>query len=126
MSYLRSLFLNFLVVFFVDRVSPGLQIINFEQVPDVGADLIFSILVGFFNATVLPVLIILELKPTLMKLGILTFIISYAAFIIISIVPFGIQVTNPLGVFVGGTIVWLVAFFTNHLEFQHYSRMNKS
>ena len=125
MSYLRSLFFNFLAVFFVDRVSPGVQIAYFEQVPDIGADILFSALVGFFNASILPVLMILELKPNDLKLAILTFIVSYTAFIVISFAPFGIQVTSPLGVFIGGTIVWAAAFFTNHLELRHYSRMNK-
>ena len=125
MNYLRSLFLNFLAVFFVDRISPGLQILSFEGVPDIGSDILFSSLVGFFNSSVFFFLVILELKPTKLKIGLMTLAISYGAFIILSTISFGVQVTSPAGVLIGGTVVWAVAFFTNYLEFKHYEKINK-
>jgi uncharacterized membrane protein YvlD (DUF360 family) len=117
MNYLRSLFLNFLVVFFVDRMGPGMSIDSYEQVPNIGADILFSAILGFLNASVFPFFFILELKPTKLKIGIITFIISYAAFIVIAIIPFGVRVESATGVIVGGLIVWAMAFFTNSLEF---------
>jgi uncharacterized membrane protein YvlD (DUF360 family) len=68
MNYIRSLFLNFLVVFFVDRVAPGVEISYFEQVPNVGADILFSVIVGFLNASVFPFFVILELELTILQL----------------------------------------------------------
>jgi uncharacterized membrane protein YvlD (DUF360 family) len=118
MNYLRSLFLNFLTVFFVDRVAPGIQIDSFEQVPNIGADLLFSLILGFLNATVFPFLAILELKPTPMKMGLATFVITFVGFIAIAIFPFGVRVVGPIGVLIGGGIVWVVAFFTNYLEWK--------
>ncbi len=117
MNYLRSLFLNFLVVFFVDRMGPGIRIDYYEQVPNIGADILFSLILGFLNASVFPFLFILELNPTKLKIGILTFIISYTAFIVIAIIPFGVRVESVTGVIIGGFIVWVMAFFTNSLEF---------
>ncbi len=121
MNYFRSIFFNFLAVFFINRVSPGLQIVYFEQVPNVITDLLFSLILAFFNATVFPFLSILELNPTKCKIGLMTAIISYGAFFIVSIAPFGVQVTSPLGVLIAGTFIWLVAFFTNYLEFKSYN-----
>ncbi len=117
MNYLRSLFLNFLVVFFVDRMGPGMKIAYYEHVPNIGADILFSAIVGFLNASVFPFLFILDLKPTKLKIGILTFIISFASFIVISIVPFGVRAETFTGVVVGGLIVWIAAFVCNVLEF---------
>jgi uncharacterized membrane protein YvlD (DUF360 family) len=117
MNYLRSLFLNFLVVFFVDRMGPGMSIDSYEQVPNIGADILFSAILGFLNASVFPFLFILELNPTKLKIGIITFIISYTAFIVIAIIPFGVRAESATGVIVGGLIVWAMAFFTNSLEF---------
>lgn len=125
MSYLRSLFLNFLVVFFVNRVAPGVEITYFEQIPDIGSDIFFSLFVGFLNASVFPFLLILELKPNHLKMALLTALISFGAFILISMVPFGIKVVSPIGIFFGGGIVWAMALFTNFLELKHYSRINK-
>ncbi len=122
MNYLRSLLLNFLVVFFVDRIAPGVEISYYEQVPDIGADILFSALVGFLNASVFPFLAILELNPSNLKIGIGTFVISFGAFILIAVIPFGVSVINPLGVIFGGGFVWVVAFITNHLEFKQDSQ----
>ncbi|MBU6447014.1 MAG: phage holin family protein, partial [Verrucomicrobia bacterium] len=90
MNYLRSLFLNFLIVFFIDRVSPGVEIQNYENVPNIGADIFFSLVVGFLNASVYFFFTLLELPITNLKLGITTFIISFGAFLIIALVPFGV------------------------------------
>ena len=122
MNYLRSLFLNFLIVFFVDRMAPGVEINYYEQVPNIGADIFFSLIVGFLNASVFFFLLILELTITNLRLGIITFVISFAAFIAIAIFPFGVSVVNAGGVIIGGGIVWGVAFLTNHLEWVHYSK----
>lgn len=119
MTYLRSLFLNFLAVFFVDRVIPGMEIAYFEQVPDIGADIFFSIMVGFFNASIFPFLALMEVQVTNLKLAIISGVISFGAFTIISIIPFGVQVVSPLGFFIGGGIVWFVAYFSNYLESIH-------
>ena len=121
MNYFRSIFFNFLAVFFINRVSPGLQIVYFEQVPNVITDLLFSLIVAFLNATVFPFLSILELNPTKFKLALFTAIISYGAFLIVSIAPFGVQVTSPIGILFAGTFIWLVAFFTNYLEFKSFN-----
>lgn len=126
MNYVRSLFLNFLIIFFVDRVAPGIEIIRYEEVPNIGADILFALVVGFLNASVFFFLAILELKISNLKIGILTFIISFLAFIVIAIIPFGVRVVSPWGVIVGGLIVWGVAFLTNHLEWKHYKKPSDS
>lgn len=119
MTYLRSFLINFLFVFFIDRVSPGIEIIYFEQVPDIGADLLFSILVGFLNASVFPFFSLLEIPVSKMKIAIFTFVITFTAFGIISVVPFGVKIVNPAGLFLGGSLVWIVAYASNYLEWKH-------
>ena len=120
MNYLRSLFLNFLIVFFVDRVAPGVEILSYEQVPNIGADILFSLIVGFLNASIFFFLVILELNITNFKLALFGFVISFGSFLTIAIIPFGVRVVNPLGFFLGGGIVWAISFLTNHLEWKHY------
>lgn len=122
MNYLRSLFLNFLIVFFIDRVAPGIAIEAYEQVPNIGADILFALIVGFLNASIFFFLALLDLKITNLKMAVFSFVISFAAFLIIAIVPFGVRVVSPWGVIIGGGIVWAVSFFTNHLEWKHYQK----
>src|SRR3989344_3890411 len=104
MTYLRSLFLNFLIVFFVNRIVPGIEISYYEEVPNIGADILFSIILGFLNASVFPLLFILEVPTTPFKLAVITFAITVVCFSAISIFPFGVQVIRPAGFIIGGLI----------------------
>ncbi len=119
MTYLRSLFINFLIVFFVDRVIPGIEVSFFEHVPNIGADLVFSAIVGFLNSMIFPTLVFMNVQVSTLKIAIISFVISYAAFISIAFINFGVVATNGWGIFFGGLIVWFVAFFTNYLEMKH-------
>lgn len=123
MNYLRSFFLNFLIVFFIDRVAPGVEIQNFENVPNIGADILFSLVVGFLNASVFFFFALMEARITNFKLGLMNFIISFGAFILIAVVPFGVRVVSVWGVLIGGLVVWAVAFMTSHLEWKHYENL---
>jgi uncharacterized membrane protein YvlD (DUF360 family) len=116
MNYLRSLFLNFLVVFFVDRMIPGIQISQFEDVPNVGADILFSLIVGFLNASIFPFYAIMEIPFSVLKLAIISFFISFGAFTVIAFIPFGVQAVSFWGVLLGGFIVWGTACLCNYLE----------
>ncbi|NGX43884.1 MAG: hypothetical protein KR126chlam5_00009 [Candidatus Anoxychlamydiales bacterium] len=118
MTYLRSFFLNFLIVFFAARVMPGITIQFYENVPNIGADILFSIVVGFLNSIIVPVLVLLEVEITNLKIAIIGFVISYLSFIIISIVDFGVT-SNILGIVLGGSLVWVFSYFTNYLELKH-------
>ncbi|NGX33674.1 MAG: hypothetical protein K1060chlam1_00014 [Candidatus Anoxychlamydiales bacterium] len=121
MTYLRSFFLNFLIVFFAARVMPGITIEFYEKVPNIGADILFSAVVGFLNSIIVPALVLIETKITNVKIAILGFVISYLSFIIISIVDFGIR-ANILGIFLGGSLVWFFSYFTNYLELKHLKK----
>ena len=119
MTYLRSLFLNFLVVFFVDRVIPGIEVQMYENVPNIGADILFSGILGFLNASIYPGMYILSIKPTLAKIVVVAGIFSFLGFIIISFIDYGVQVQTFFGGFLSGLIVWAVSVLTNYLEMKH-------
>jgi hypothetical protein len=125
MNYARSFFLNFLIVFFIDRVAPGVEIANFENVPNIGADILFSLIIGFLNSSIFFFLALLELSITNLRMAIMSFIVSFGAFLVIAIVPFGVRVVSPWGVIIGGGVVWAIAVLTNHLEWKHYASQEK-
>lgn len=116
MTFLKSFFLNFLIVFFVNRVIPGIEVSTFETVPDVIADFFFSAVLGFLNASVVYILMIFSLNPTIFKMGLFTFILSFGAFALTAAFPLGIDIHNFGGYFFASLIVWLIAFFSNYME----------
>ncbi len=116
MTYFRSLFINFLAVFLITRIAPGIEIGFYQKVPNLGAALVFSFIVGFLNASVFACLFIFSLAPSRMKIAILTGAISFLGFLIIAILPFGVRVVSPLGMILGGGFTWIVAYLTNYFE----------
>jgi uncharacterized membrane protein YvlD (DUF360 family) len=121
MTYLRSLFLNFLIVFFINHVLPGIDIRSFENVPNIGADLLFSGVVGFLNSLIFPVMVLLNMHMNIARIAVASFVISYASFIFIGIFNVGVS-ANFSAVIIGGFIVFAVSFFTNYLESQRAYR----
>lgn len=119
MTFLRSLFLNFLIVFFVDRVIPGIQIVNYEGVPDVINDVLFASVVAFLNASIYPAFYIAGVKATTLAMGICAFIISFGSFLLIYFVDVGVSAESFFGVILGTIIVGSMSLFTNILEKKH-------
>ena len=87
--------------------------------PNIGADILFALIVGFLNASIFPFHAIMEIPFSIPRLALFSGIISFGAFTVIAIVPFGVHVVNFSGVLVGGFVVWAVSCLCNYLEWRH-------
>ncbi len=123
MNYYFSLFVNFLAVFFLTRYAPGLAA-AYSETSTLGSDLLFALVLGFFNASIFPFLILIEILPTRLKLAILTAIVSFGGFTLVAIIPYGFE-PDVGGVAIGGGITWLVAFLTNYFELRRWVDKHK-
>jgi len=121
MTFLRALFLNFLIVFFVDRTIPGISVQDYGgQSPDLFSDVIFAVVIGLLNSAIFPGLYILGFKPTLLKMAICAFVISFGGFFFLMLVDYGVQVTSFGGLFFGGLIVFCMSLCTNVIEKKYH------
>jgi uncharacterized membrane protein YvlD (DUF360 family) len=126
MTYFRSLFLNFLIVFFVNRTIPGIEVEPYEgSSPDVVADVLFSTIIALLNASIFPALFILGFNPTLLKISIIAMIISFGGFYTVMFVNIGVSASTFGGVFLAGVIVSAISIFTNYLEKKHHNTNSK-
>ena len=120
MTYFKSLLFNFLCVFFVDHVIPGVEIAYYTKLPEIKGDLIFSFGLGFLNSLIFPILKYFNLKPSHFKIGFITFIVSFAAYSVVNVLPVGIRVTTAGAYIWASLVVWFGSYLTNHLEFRRY------
>jgi len=121
MTWFKSLFLNFLTVFFVDHIIPGIEITYYTKLPHIGGEIIWAAALGLVNSLIFPVLRFLHPKPSHFKIGLISFIISFGAYSIVNLIPaVGIKVTRAEAFAYSGLIVWAVSYLTNHLEFKTY------
>jgi uncharacterized membrane protein YvlD (DUF360 family) len=120
MTYFKSLLINFLTVFFVNHIIPGVDIAYYSKLPHIGGDLIFAFSLGFINSLVFPFMKIFGVKLSHLKIGLATFFISVLGYSIVNVLPFDIHLEGP-GTYIWCVlVVWAVAYFTNHIEYRHY------
>ena len=79
MNYLKSLVINFLVIFFSDHILPGIQVIDQTKLPHIGGDMILAVGLGFLNSLIYPVMKGLHKDPSSIKIAFSALILNFAA-----------------------------------------------
>ena len=101
---------------------PGMSIAYYSRLPHIGGDIIFALVLGTINFLVFPVLRLFHLGPSHVKIGLITFVISFVSYALVNILPVGIKVTSGWGYLIPSLLVWVIAYITNHIEYRHYLR----
>ncbi len=90
MTYLKSLFLNFLTVFFADHIIPGIQVSYYTKLPHIEGDIISAAAIGLLSSLIFPVLRLCT-DPSHFKIGLISFLISFGAYSVVNLLPVGIH-----------------------------------
>ncbi len=120
MSYIKSLFFNFLVVFFADHILPGIEVLDQTKLPHFGGDLIFSLVLGFLNSLIFPFLRLIEQHLAPVKIAMIALILNFVAYGFLRWLPVGIQVITVEGYLLCAVVVTLGSFLTNYWELKQY------
>ncbi len=118
MHYLKSLFFNFLVVFFANHILPGIDVMNQTKLPHVGGDLSFAIVLGGINSLIFPVLKLVG-KASTMKIAGLALAINFIAYALLKILPIGIRIETIEGYCFAAVLVAFGSFLTNYCAMKH-------
>lgn len=120
MTYFKCLIINFLTVFFVNHVIPGIDVACFTKLPNIEKDIVYAFSVGFVNSLIFPFFVLFNIKPTHLKIGISSFLISFISYGIVNLMNLGVKISH-IEAFIWATlIVWFMAYITNYLEIKHY------
>jgi len=109
MLLLRWLF-NALVLIVVAYVTPGISFISFWAV------LVTSLVLGFLNALVRPLLILLTLPINILTLGFFTLIVNAVIFWLASTMVKGFEVFNFTAAFFGALVYTLIVTLINLIQ----------
>lgn len=121
MTYFKSLFFNFLAVFFANHIIPGLKIEYYTKLPHIEGDLIFAFSVGFLNSLIYPIMRLFS-NESHFRIGLASFIISVGSYSIVNLLPIGVHVTTASAFVWCSLVVWFCSYLTNHLELRRYLR----
>ncbi len=117
MSYLKSLFFNFLIVFFANHLLPGIDVVTQTKLPHLGGDLIFAVGLGVLNSLIYPVLKALHKKSAmLVQIAIISILLNFGAYALLKLLPFGIHIASMEGYLFPAIAVTIVSFLTNLFE----------
>jgi len=114
MRYLKCLLFNFLIVFFVDYLVPGIDVVDQTKIPHIGGDLLFAGSLGLLNALAFPALRLIRKSSGGVQLAIFLLILNFAAFGLLKIIAMGIFITSLQGYLIAVFVVSLGSFFLNY------------
>lgn len=123
MSYVKSLFANFLIVFFANHILPGIQVVNTTKLPHLGADIPFALVIGVLNSLIYPVLKMIDHKIDALRIAGIAFLLNFAVYAIVKVLPIGIHILSIAGYLIPALVVAVGAFTTNYLALRsgaHY------
>jgi uncharacterized membrane protein YvlD (DUF360 family) len=120
MNYLKSLSINFLVVFFADHILPGIEVTH-TKLPHIGGDLILALILALLNSLIYPTLKLIKSHVSALKIALIAFILNFATYGIAKMLPIGLTLTSVEGYILVSTIVTLGSFITNYLELKRHS-----
>ena len=127
-QYLKSLFFNFLAVFFANHIFSGIQVINQTKLPHIGGDLIFAGVLGLLNSLIFPILRMVDRRiSVLADFFDFLIIVNFSAYAILKFISsIGIEVLSLEGYMVASGVVSLGSFLTNYLEMKHFEHRHKT
>jgi uncharacterized membrane protein YvlD (DUF360 family) len=116
MVYLKSLFYNFLAVFFSNHLLPGISVVDQTKLPHIGGDLLFALILGALNMFVYPALKLFRQEVTIPKMILIVLILNFASYGILKLLPVGIHVESVEGYILASAAVSICGFLTNYFE----------
>ena len=102
--------LNTLVLILVSRLTPGIHFASFWSA------LVTSLVLGFLNALIRPLLILLTLPVNILTLGIFTLVINALMFWLASTIVKGFQIDNFAAAFWGALIYSIIVMIINYFD----------
>ena len=124
-KYLKSLFFNFLTIFFANHIISGIEVTNQTKLPHIGGDLIFAIVLGFLNSLILPILKLFDRHLSAPRIALISIILNFSAYALLKLLPIGIEVSSVDGYIIASVMVALGSFLTNYIEMKQFEHQLK-
>ncbi len=125
MSWLKSFFLNFIIVFFANYILPGIVIMHPTRLPHIGGELLFAIALGLLNSLIYPMLKVLDQRLNAGSISLAATILSFVAYGVLKFAPVGVEIVTLEGYLLASIIVAIGGFVTNYLELRRSSQPPK-
>lgn len=120
MHYVKSLLINFILIFFADYLLPGVEVMDQTKLPHIGGDLLFPLILGLINSLIFPCLRMMDRHLTAARIAMISLVLNFAAYALLKLTPIAIQVTTVEGYLLAALVVSSGSFITNYLELKKH------
>ncbi len=120
MRYLKSLFFNFLVVFFANYLLPGIDP-SITKLPHIGGDFAFAIGLGLLNSLIYPALKLVHRPTAVSRLIMLATPLNFIVYAAAKFLPMGVHIASVEGYLLGAIVVSIGSVLLNHFEMKGHS-----
>lgn len=118
MVYLRSFMYCFFIVFFVNYLIPGVDVVSLTKLPYFKTDVIFPLSLAFLNFGI-PTAFRLFGKPLgRIKLGMILFLVNIAAYTLLKVSSLGVYITTIEGYFISIALVTVGCLVVDFIVFR--------
>lgn len=107
MRFLARLFLNGIAIIVATWMVPGLQLAG------LGSALVAGVILGFVNAVIRPVLLLLTLPFTLLTLGLFIFVVNAVCLALTAALVPGFSISGFWSAVLGALLVSIVSWLLN-------------
>lgn len=121
MRHVKHFLVCFLIVFFVNYLLPGIDVVNQTKIPHIGGDLIFALSLGLLNFLVVPLLGAFDGYLTKFRVAFVTLLLNFAAYALLKVLPIGVLVMNLEGYLIASIVVSVGCFMVHYSEMKHRS-----
>lgn len=122
MCYFKNFLIAFFIVFFVNYLFPGIDVVNQSKIPHIGGDIIFAVILGFLNSVVFSLLRALDRNTNLLRISIVTLLLNFLSYAILKAVHLGIYVTTIQGYFTAALAVSIGSILLSYVQFRGLKR----
>lgn len=121
MRYVKNFFICFFIVFFVNYLLPGIDVVSQTKIPHLGGDFIFAFSLGFLNFLVVPLLSAFDGYLTKVRVAIVSLLLNFAAYALLKVLSIGVFIVNLEGYVSASAVVAVGCFIVHCLEMKHRS-----
>lgn len=118
MLYLKHFLTGFFIVFFVNYLLPGVDVISQSKIPHLGGDLLFAAILGLLNSIVYPLLRAFDRNATMIRAAVVLFIVNFLSYALLKLLPFGVYVTSVQGYFTASLAVSVGSILLAYAQFR--------
>ena len=103
-NLILRLLINAVALLAVAHIVRGVEVTSF------GGAIVVALVLGIVNAVLRPLLILLSLPLEILTLGLFTFVINAALFLLVAHLNIGLSVTGFWAAFLGAIVLSIVSF----------------